>query len=70
MLSLIDAIALRFKPTVTIGACTDPDDDCFLECAEAGGARFVVTGNKRHFPPSPWRDIYIVTARELLDHQS
>jgi putative PIN family toxin of toxin-antitoxin system len=54
------------KPTRAIRACTDPDDDIFLECAQAGGADYVVTGNIKDFPSS-WLEIGIVTPRRFLD---
>jgi uncharacterized protein len=43
----------------------DPDDDKFIVCALAARARFLVTGNKKHFPEM--RSFMIVSAGELLD---
>lgn len=57
---------LWVKPSQTVGACSDPDDDVFLECAQAAEAHFVVTGNLKHFPQS-WGDTKIVSARQFLD---
>jgi uncharacterized protein len=54
------------RPTETIRACSDPDDDIFLECATAAQADYLVTGNVRHFP-SPWTKTRIVTPRLFLD---
>ena len=42
----------------------DPDDNKFLECAEASRADYVVTGNAKHFP-SHHRTTEIVTPREF-----
>jgi predicted nucleic acid-binding protein len=28
----------------------DPGDNMLLECADAGGADYLITGNQRHFP--------------------
>jgi putative PIN family toxin of toxin-antitoxin system len=67
VLELISGIALKVSPAETIRACKDPDDDCFLECAEAANAEYLVTGNVKHIPQSPWRITQIVTARELLN---
>jgi predicted nucleic acid-binding protein len=39
----------------------------FLSCAFAAKAEFLVTGNKRHFPLSPYGSTYVVSAGELLD---
>jgi uncharacterized protein len=40
------------RPTEPVKACADPDDDIFLECAQAAKAEYLVTGNIKHFPPS------------------
>jgi uncharacterized protein len=45
----------------------DPGDEKFLACAKAAGVDFIVTGNKRHFPPRSCGTIRIVKAAELLD---
>jgi putative PIN family toxin of toxin-antitoxin system len=37
-------------PTEKVRACLDPDDDIFLECAQAAAAKFLVTGNVKDFP--------------------
>ena len=37
-------------PTAKVRACSDPDDDIFLECAQAASAHYIVTGNAKHFP--------------------
>ena len=44
---------------------TDPDDNIFLECADAARADSLVTGNSRHFP-SFWKQTKIVTSREFV----
>jgi putative PIN family toxin of toxin-antitoxin system len=54
------------KPTEIVHGCEDPDDDIFLECAEAADAQYIVTGNTKHFPSS-WASTRIVTPREFLD---
>ncbi|MGA2136910.1 MAG: putative toxin-antitoxin system toxin component, PIN family [Bryobacteraceae bacterium] len=54
------------KPTATVRACLDPDDDIFLECADAASADYVVTGNLRHFPES-WGRTLVVTPRRFQD---
>jgi putative PIN family toxin of toxin-antitoxin system len=54
------------RPTETIRACSDRDDNIFLECAHAAQATYLVTGNLKHFPTS-WEGARIVTARWLLD---
>jgi putative PIN family toxin of toxin-antitoxin system len=54
------------KPTEKVRACSDPDDDIFLECAQAAVAHYLVTGNAKDFPTS-WAGTQIVTARQFLD---
>lgn len=58
--------SLWVKPTESVQACQDPDDDIFLECAQAARADYLVTGNLRHFPAS-WGNTKIVTPRWFLD---
>lgn len=53
------------RPTEMIRACSDPKDDMFLECANAAGAGYVVTGNRKHFPEIG-RGIRTVTCVQLL----
>jgi putative PIN family toxin of toxin-antitoxin system len=58
--------SLWVRPTEIVRACSDPDDDVFLECAQAAQAAYLVTGNLKHFPPW-WRGTRIVSPRQLLD---
>jgi predicted nucleic acid-binding protein len=44
----------------------DPNDNVFLECAQAGQADYLVTGNKRHFPDR-WKKTKVISARELIE---
>jgi putative PIN family toxin of toxin-antitoxin system len=57
---------LWVKPTEKVQACSDPDDNIFLECAQAADAQYLVTGNAKHFPAA-WASTQIVTARQFLD---
>ena len=45
---------------------TDPDDNIFLECADAARADYLVTGNQRHFPRF-WKKTKIIHSREFMD---
>ncbi len=65
----LDAIrekALWVKPSETVRACSDADDDIFLECAQGARADYLVTGNLKHFPAS-WQGTQVISARRLLD---
>jgi putative PIN family toxin of toxin-antitoxin system len=65
-LRLIRSRARIVNPQCDVAAAQDPDDNCFLECAEAGRADYLVTGNRRHFPKK-WRQTLVVNARELIE---
>ena len=65
-LRLIRAAAKLLRPLQRLNIARDQSDNRFLECAEAGKAEYLVTGNKRHFPKQ-WRQTLIVNARELLE---
>ncbi len=54
------------KPVDRIEECSDPDDDVFLECAEAAEADYLITGNRRHFPKR-WKKTRVISARELVE---
>jgi putative PIN family toxin of toxin-antitoxin system len=54
------------KPTEKVHACSDPDDDIFLECAQAANAHYLVTGNAKDFPAA-WASTQILTPRQFLD---
>jgi len=45
---------------------TDPDDNIFVECADAARADYLVTGNQRHFPRF-WKKTKIIHSREFVD---
>jgi putative PIN family toxin of toxin-antitoxin system len=53
-------------PDFTLAVSPDESDNRFLECAEAAGAQFLVTGNRRHFP-SVWKATRIVSTREFVE---
>jgi putative PIN family toxin of toxin-antitoxin system len=48
-----------------VDICTDPDDNIFLECADAARADYLITGNQKHFPMH-WKQTKVVTAREFV----
>ncbi|MBI3950402.1 MAG: putative toxin-antitoxin system toxin component, PIN family [Acidobacteria bacterium] len=47
----IERSGQSFAPQGKLSVCPDPDDNKFLECAEEANAHYLVTGNRRHFPP-------------------
>jgi putative PIN family toxin of toxin-antitoxin system len=66
-LQVIREKAFWVRPIERVQACSDPDDDALLECAQAAQADYLVAGNLKHFPSS-WGSTRIVTARWLLDY--
>lgn len=58
--------AVRVQPGASVTAAADQDDNRFLECAEASAARFLITGNLRHFP-AEWCETRIVNCRQFLE---
>lgn len=63
---LLREAARMVRPRRKLKISPDPDDNRFLECADAAKADYLVTGNKRHFPKH-WRQTLVVNARELLE---
>jgi uncharacterized protein len=65
LLQLIRNHAHVVAPVRPIEAASNPDDNIFLECADASRADFLITGNRRHFPAF-WKNTKIVTPREFV----
>jgi len=65
-LETIRTKAFWVKPVMSVRACSDPDDDVLLECAQASGAAFLVMGNVRDFPVR-WMGTEVVTPRRFLE---
>ena len=66
LLQLIKNRTYRVTPARTLQVASDPDDDKFLECADAARADYLVTGNQRHFPKF-WKKTKVITSREFID---
>lgn len=72
-----DAAAIRARleraaecvePTLAMAAIADdPDDDRILECAVAGGASVIVSGDRHLLRLGSFDGIPILTARQFLD---
>ena len=63
---LIDSRSRLVTPTHPVVACSDPDDNVFLECPEAARADYLITGNKRHYPKF-WKSIEVNNPREWIE---
>jgi putative PIN family toxin of toxin-antitoxin system len=65
--ALAESATLVFPADRAAGATPDPDDEMILECALAGEADFIVTGDRRHLLSLRYfREIPIVSPAELL----
>jgi uncharacterized protein len=52
-----------------LSIATDENDNRFLECAVAGGAAFLLTGNTRHFP-AEFSGVQVRNARAFLSDRA
>ena len=66
LLQVIQNHAYQVKPSRPLQVTSDPDDNKFLECADAARADYLVTGNQRHFPKF-WKKTKTITSREFID---
>ncbi len=56
------------NPTVALSVIKeDPDDNRVLECAAAGNADYVVSGDRRLLKLGAYERIPIITARQFMD---
>jgi uncharacterized protein len=65
LLQLIRNRSNLVAPSRRLEVAGDPDDNRFLECADAARADYLVTGNLRHFPRF-WKKTKIITPREFI----
>lgn len=65
VLQLIKRRARSIVPGKRLQVTTDPNDNIFLECADAARADYLVTGNVRHFPKF-WKRTKVITSREFV----
>jgi putative PIN family toxin of toxin-antitoxin system len=65
--ALTESAELVFPTDRATGATPDPNDEMVLECALAGEADYIVSGDKKHLLPlRQFRDIPIVNPAEFL----
>lgn len=65
LLQLLKNRARLVRPVRALQVTKDPDDDKFLECADAARADYLITGNLRHFPKF-WKKTKIISSREFI----
>jgi putative PIN family toxin of toxin-antitoxin system len=65
LLQLVKDHSHCIAPTRRLEAASDPNDNMFLECAEAARADYLVTGNQKHFPRF-WMKTTVINSREFV----
>lgn len=65
LLQLIKNHSHNVIPVRHLEVTSDPDDNMFLECADAARADYLVTGNQKHFPKF-WKKTKVITPREFV----
>lgn len=65
LMQLIQNRAHVVAPTRRLDVTSDPDDNMFVECADAARADYLITGNRRHFPAF-WKSTKVITSREFI----
>ena len=54
-------------PPLPEPVCEDRDDDKFLACAVAGGAEYVVSGDRALLATSPYQNVIVVRSHAFMD---
>jgi uncharacterized protein len=65
LLQLIRNNSHIVTPSRRLEVASDPDDNVFLECADAARADYLITGNQKHFPRF-WKKTKMITTREFI----
>jgi putative PIN family toxin of toxin-antitoxin system len=65
LLQLIKNRTQIVNPERALRVAKDPDDNKFLECADAARADYLITGSQRHFPRF-WKKTKVITSREFI----
>ena len=65
LLQLIRRHSHSVTPSRPLQVAKDPDDNKFIECADAARADYLLTGNQRHFPRF-WKKTKVITSREFM----
>jgi putative PIN family toxin of toxin-antitoxin system len=65
LLQLVRNRSQTVHPRYKLEVTKDPEDNKFLECADAARADYLITGNQRHFPRF-WKNTKVITSREFV----
>lgn len=66
LIQLVKNHSHTVSPSRRLNITSDPDDNIFIERADAARADYLVTGNQKHFP-SYWKCTKVVTSREFVN---
>lgn len=65
-LQLVKNRSTLVVPRYSLEVAGDPDDNRFIECADAARADYLVTGNLKHFPRF-WKGTKVISPREFIE---
>lgn len=63
-------VARLVEPALRLAVAEDPDDNRILECAQKGGAQFIVTGDHHLLRLKRFKGAEILTPRAFLDRRA
>jgi putative PIN family toxin of toxin-antitoxin system len=66
LLQLIRNRSVLIGPRLRLYVASDPDDNIFVECADAARADYLITGNRKHFPRF-WKGTKVISPREFIE---
>lgn len=66
LLQLIRNRGTVVAPRYSLEVTSDPDDNIFIECADAARADYLITGNLKHFPRF-WKGTKVISPREFIE---
>jgi uncharacterized protein len=64
----IEAATRRVSPTENVNVVSDPPDNRILECAQAAGSEFIITGDQHLLHLGKFGGVWIVRASEYLQY--
>lgn len=67
LLTQIEEEGLKITPRPIATRLPDPNDLPFLEVALSAKVDFLVTGNKKHYPPNSRRGVRVLSPKQCLE---
>jgi putative PIN family toxin of toxin-antitoxin system len=66
LLQLVKNRSFLVFPRRRLQVTSDPDDNIFIECADAARADYLITCNRKHFPRF-WKGTKVIMPREFIE---